>query len=166
MIYSRPINVEDDKKLVQEFHCQTNYASDSPWARRTAYEHYREKWFSTAQPEDFYAYLVETTQDHRTIAELWIETETNKVIGYVWVVFNDIKDYGLTLAEINDLLVTPEFQGRGIGRQMLTYIEKKAVEQGANLIRSETGIENTPSQKLHENSGFRTYRVLMEKQLK
>jgi GNAT superfamily N-acetyltransferase len=165
LISPRQINIEDDKNLILEFHCQTNYASDTPWARRTSYDNYREKWFSTSQPDDFYSYLVETTLDQRTIAEIWVDHETNKVVGYLWVVFNDIKDYELTIAEIYDLFVTPEFQGRGMGLQMLKYIEEKAIEKGANLIRSETGIENTPSQKLHEKSGFHTYRVLFEKKL-
>jgi len=145
MIRPRQINIEDDKKLILEFHCQTNYASDTPWARRTSYDQYRDKWFSTSQPDEFYSYFVETTQDPRTMAEF--------------------KDYGLSVAEIYDLLVTPEFQGRGIGLQMLQYIEEKAIVSGANLIRSETGIENTPSIKLHEKSGFYTYRVLFEKRL-
>jgi len=165
MIRPRQINIEDDKKLILEFHCQTNYASDTPWARRTSYDQYRDKWFSTSQPDEFYSYFVETTQDPRTMAELWIDDETDQVVGYLWVVFNDIKDYGLSVAEIYDLLVTPEFQGRGIGLQMLQYIEEKAIVSGANLIRSETGIENTPSIKLHEKSGFYTYRVLFEKRL-
>ncbi|GAA3402125.1 GNAT family N-acetyltransferase [Paenibacillus hodogayensis] len=165
MISPRRINIEDDKHLVLEFHCQTNYASDTPWARKTSYDHYREKWFSTSQPNEFYSYFVETLQDQRSIAEIWIDEETNKVVGYLWVTFNDIVDYGLSVAEINDLLITPEFQGRGLGLQMLKYIEKKAIEKGANLLRSQTGIENTSSQKLHEKFGFHTYRVLFEKKL-
>jgi len=165
VIRPRTINIEADKSLILEFHCQTNFASDSPWARKISYEHYREKWFSTSQPEDFYTYLTETIQDRKTIAELWIDEETNQVVGYVWVVFHEVEEYGLSIAEINDLLVAPVFQGRGIGLQMLQYVEEKATEQGANLIRSETGIENRPSQRLHEKFGFHTYRILFEKKL-
>lgn len=165
MIRQRRIRINDDKQLILEFHCRTNYESDSPWARKVPYDQYREKWFLTSQPEDFYAYLVETTREPRTMAEIWFDDETDQVAGYLWVVFNDIQDYGLSVAEINDLLVTPEFQRRGVGSQMLEYIEKKAKEQGANLLRSETGIENHPSRKLHEKLGFHVYRVLFEKKL-
>ena len=70
MINPRKINIDKDKQLILEFHCQINYESDTPWARSTSYENYREKWFSTSQPEDFYTYLIETTKDQRTIAEM------------------------------------------------------------------------------------------------
>ena len=165
MIVPRPVNLTEDKALILEFHCRTNYESESPWARTVSYENYREKWFSTSQPEQFFAHFAETAQDPETIAEVWIEEETERAAGYVWVVFYEIKDYGLKAAEIRDLLVTPEFQGRGIGRKMLQYIEEKAVATGANLLRSETGIENVPSRRLHEKAGFQTVRVLFEKKL-
>jgi len=165
MIRQRPINATDDKPMILEFHCRTNYASETTWARRDPYDQYRAKWFSTSQPDEFYAYLVETTQDQRTIAEIWFDDETGQVVGYLWVVFQDIKDYGISIAEINDLLVTPEYQGRGIGLRMLEYVEKKARERGADILRSETGIENIPSRKLHEKFGFQTCRVLFEKKL-
>ena len=164
MIRQRRIN-DNDKQLVLEFHCQINYAGESPWARKEPYDKYREKWFSTSQPDEFYAHLVTTMQDQRTIAEIWFDDGTDAVAGYLWVVFYDIKDYGLSIAEINELMVAPEFQGRGIGLQMMQYIEKRAMEHGANLIRSEAGIENAPSRKLHEKAGFNAYRVLYEKKL-
>jgi GNAT superfamily N-acetyltransferase len=165
MIRQRRIRIHDDKQLILEFHCRTNYESDSPWARKVPYDQYREKWFSTSQPEDFYSYLAETTREPRTMAEIWFDDETDQVAGYLWVVFNDIPDYGLSVAEINDLLVAPEFQRRGVGTRMLEYIEKKAKEKGANLLRSETGIENLASRKLHEKFGFHEYRILFEKKL-
>lgn len=165
LIRQRPVHTIDEKPRILEFHCQINYASETPWARRDPYDQYREKWFSTSQPDEFYAYFVETVQDQRTMAEIWFEEETGKEVGYLWVVFNDIKDYGISIAEINDLLVIPEYQGRGIGLQMLKYIETKAAERGADFLRSETGIENIPSRKLHEKYGFHVYRVLFEKKL-
>jgi hypothetical protein len=35
-------------------------------------------------------------QDQRTIAEIWFDDGTDAVAGYLWVVFYDIKDYGLS----------------------------------------------------------------------
>ena len=64
-----------------------------------------------------------------------------------------------------DLLVTHEFQGRGVGREMLNYVEEKSKQEGANLIRSEVGKGNIASQKLHEKSGFHTYKVLYENRI-
>ena len=164
-IITRPINISTDKNLILDYHCQINYESDSPWARRVAYEQYRDKWFSTSQPNEFFSYFEETLLDKRTIAEIWLD-ETNEYLGYFWVVFSDMRDYSLVIAEVMDVLVNPKFQKRGIGYEILTYIEKKAIEQGANLLRSGTGSENFASQKLHQKFGFETYRVEIEKKLK
>lgn len=154
-----------DKETILEFHCQVNYESDTSWARKILYDQYREKWFSTGQPDAFYAHLVQTMEDDRTIAEIVLD-EDGEIAGYMWVMFTDIPDYDLTIAEVMDVYVTPEHRQRGVGLHMMTTIEQKAVERGAHLLRSETGMENIASQRLHEKFGFEAYRVLYEKKLR
>jgi len=102
-------------------------------------------------------------KDIRTIAEVW--EDKGSIIAYAWVIFTDIRDYNLTIAEVMDIAVAPDYQRRGIGLEMLTHIEQLARERGANILRSGSGIENVASQGLHEKSGFTTYRMLYEKVL-
>ena len=103
-------------------------------------------------------------KDHRTIAEV-IEDSNHNVLGYIWVIFHDVPDYNLTIAEIMDFIIVSSYRRAGLGTKILKYIEDRAIRQGANLLRSETGIENVASQKLHRKLGFEPYRVLFEKQL-
>jgi ribosomal protein S18 acetylase RimI-like enzyme len=86
-------------------------------------------------------------------------------LRHLWVTFTDIQDYGITIAEIMDIAVAPDYQRKGIGTMMMRHIEKLAKERGATMLRSDTGIENTASQKLHESLGFKLYRVHYEKVL-
>ena len=51
MFHFRTINVEVDKDSILELHCEINYESETPWARKEPYTEYRKKWLSTSQPE-------------------------------------------------------------------------------------------------------------------
>lgn len=153
----RTIDINRDRNVLLEFHCRINYESEIPYARTVPYDEYRKKWLTTSQPKSFLSDLKRTMKDKRTMAE--ILEDDNQAVGYLWVTFTDIRDYGITIAEIMDIAVAPDYQHRGIGTMMMGYIEKLARKQGATLLRSDTGIDNVASQKLHEGLGFRPYRI-------
>jgi ribosomal protein S18 acetylase RimI-like enzyme len=161
MLRYRAVDVKRDEKILLEFHCRINYESETPYARTVPYEQYRKKWLSTSQPREYLSHLAATMKDERTMAE--ILEDKGSVVGYLWVTFNDIHDYNLTIAEIMDIAVASSHQRRGIGLSMLRRIEEVARRKGATLIRSDTGVENTASQKLHEKFGFKPYRIHYEK---
>jgi len=158
------IDVRNDRSTLLEFHCRIDYESETPYARNMSYGQYREKWLSTSQPDAFLSHLTETVKDERTMAEI---LEYNGcAAGYFWVTYTEVHDYHITIAEVMDIAVVPDYQHRGIGTKMLKHIEKKARERGAHLLRSDTGIDNIASQKLHERTGFKPYRIHYEKILR
>ncbi|MBA7635718.1 hypothetical protein ES703_43322 [subsurface metagenome] len=163
MLNHRKIDIKNDRDMLLELHCIVNYESDSPWARTIPFEQYREKWLSTSQSEVFLNGLAKSLTDQRTIAEIWEDVAT--IIGYLWVDFSEIGDYGITVAEVKDIIVTDDYRRRGIGRKMLAHAEKLARDRGADICRSGTGIENLASQKLHTSSGFKPYYIQNEKLL-
>jgi len=163
MFRYRLIDADGDRDLLLEMHCRINYESETPWARRVSYERYREKWLSTPQPESFLSDLANSMRDKRTMTE--ILEDDGVLVGYLWVTFNDVEGYDITIASIMDMAVAPDYQRRGIGLKMMRHIEETARERGATLLRSDTGTENTASQKLHEKAGFKPYRIHYEKVL-
>ena len=163
MLNPRSINIQTDKDVLLEFHCRIDYESECAWGRSKPYEQYRKKWFSTSQPESYLKDLAESMKDERTIAEIWEDEDS--VLAYLWVTFTNMPDYDISIAEINDIAVSPDFQRRGIALKLMAYIEQKARERGANLLRSGTGFENVASQGLHAKSGFQTYGIRYEKLL-
>jgi ribosomal protein S18 acetylase RimI-like enzyme len=160
----RRIDIVRDRDILLELHCLINYASETPYARRMPYEQYQAKWLSTSQPERFLSHLAETMQDERTLAE-FLE-EAGVVVGYLWLTFHDLLDYGITIAEVMDLGVAPEYQRQGIGLELLRHAEEVARQQGATLLRSDTGAENVASQGLHEKLEFGLYKLHYEKVLR
>lgn len=160
----RPIDREHDKSLLLELHCEVNYACDTSWSRELPYEEYKGKWMSTSQPEQFYSALLETLDDPRTIAEL-AEDDDGRLIGYVWATFADVPEYALTIAEIRDFYIAPDYRREGYGMRLLAYVEDSVRRSGANLLRSETGTDNAASRSLHRKYGFGEYRICLEKRL-
>jgi ribosomal protein S18 acetylase RimI-like enzyme len=156
----RAIDLNRDKTALLDFHCRINYESETPYARTVPYAEYREKWLSTSQPKSFLSELAKSMKDNRTIAE--ILEDRNQTVGYVWVTFTDIPDYGITIAEIMDIAVAPDHQHRGLGTMMMRHAEEQARRQGATFLRSDTGIDNVASQKLHESLGFRAFEYTMK----
>jgi GNAT superfamily N-acetyltransferase len=163
-ISRRKVNLAHDGDAILEFHCRINYESETPYARQVSYDEYREKWMSSSQPGSFLSSFAQTREDDRTIAEVW-EAGGN-IVGYLWMRFTDLPDYDLTVAELMDLGVAPEYQRRGIGLKMIKRAEEHARKMGAALLRSDTGIENLASQRLHEKVAFRPYRICYEKVLR
>lgn len=159
----RTVDLNKDKDVLLEFHCRIDYESETPYARTVPYAEYRKKWLSTSQPLSFLSELAQTMKDQRTIAE--ILEDNDQAVGYVWVTFMDIPDYAITIAEIMDIAVAPAQQHRGLGTMMMQHIEKQARRHEATLLRSDTGIDNVASQRLHESVGFKPYRIHYEKRL-
>jgi GNAT superfamily N-acetyltransferase len=162
-VSARKVNLPLDRDAILEFHCQINYECDTPYARRISYEDYREKWLSSSQPEAFLTHLTQTMLDERTVAEIW--EMGGSPVGYLWMIFTYLPDYDLTIAELMDVAVVSKFQRRGIGTKMIQRAEQHARRMGAALFRSETGIENLASQKLHVRAEFKPYRICYEKVL-
>ena len=161
MFRYRRINVKNDRAILPELHCRINYESETPYARKLSYDQYREKWLKTSQPEDYLSHLAKTMKDKRTIAE--ILEDKDKIVGYLWVTFTDIKDYNITIASVMGIIVVPSYQRRGIGLGMMNHIEETSRKNGATLLRSDTGIQNVASQKLHEKAEFKPCRINYEK---
>ncbi len=163
MLTIRPIDPEEDRDTLLELHCMGNYDSETPWARTISYDDYREKWLSTEQTDSFLTHLSQSMEDERTIASIW--EEGGLVVGFVWVAIREVEGYDVTIAEINDIAVSESHRRRGIGTEILEHVEALARERGADLLRSDTGIENLASDRLHTKAGFKPIRTEYEKVL-
>lgn len=63
------------------------------------------------------------------------------------------------LVNIHDLVVLEEFRGRGIGRLMMTYVERLARERGCCKLTLEVLEGNRDAQTLYRNLGFAGYQL-------
>jgi ribosomal-protein-alanine N-acetyltransferase len=72
----------------------------------------------------------------------------NQIVAYEWCELYEQH------AHLTRLAVHPDFQGRGIGAQLLHHAIIEALERGANLITLNTQEKNDRSQALYRRFGF------------
>lgn len=72
------------------------------------------------------------------------------VIGYtgMWVLFDE--------AQITNVAVSPIYQNRGVGRQMMSAIMQIAKDRGANAMTLEVRPSNSSAMHLYESLGFKS----------
>lgn len=72
------------------------------------------------------------------------------VIGYtgMWVLFDE--------AQITNVAVSPIYQNRGVGRQMMSAIMQIAKDRGANAMTLEVRPSNSSAVHLYESLGFKS----------
>ena len=163
-IRHRKIMLPEDKEYVLERHCRVNYECDTPWKRKMTYDAYRQEWFGMAeQRSEFLDALTDSRKDSRTIADIFYEQ--NDIIGYLWVPFHASETGDFAFADIQDIYVEPPYRNKGIASYLFAYAEENARKNGATVIRSGTGCENTPSFQLHAKLGYYQYRFEFEKLL-
>lgn len=77
------------------------------------------------------------------------------VSGGVLVGCGAVLLYPEEYAEIKRMFVVPECRGRGVGMQILRYLEELAAAAGCRFARLETGIYQPEAIHLYERAGYR-----------
>ncbi len=73
----------------------------------------REGWLSTNYSDR----LVKAMRNSSTVVSVWDE---NKLIGLI-----NVLDDGELTAYVHYLLVNPDYQGKGIGKELIEYVKEK-----------------------------------------
>lgn len=84
-----------------------------------------------------------------------ISTVGGRPAGFVMIGALPADEEGRTCTEILAIAVTPEFQRRGIGRELLQFAQKEAEGLGEQRLFLHTAKENLAAQKLFLRNGFR-----------
>jgi ribosomal protein S18 acetylase RimI-like enzyme len=123
---------------------------------------------------EFDGIAFDSTRARRTLEQLireehgraWVVHLEDKTAGYVIVLFGFSLEYGGRVLEIDELFVSAEFRGHGLGRTILEFVEAQAHDIGAILLTLETESENEKAQAFYGKHGFtKLERRLMRKRL-
>jgi L-amino acid N-acyltransferase len=90
--------------------------------------------------------------------------DDGEVLGFVTV--SRSKHWaGDSDAYIGELVVSPEAEGRGIGRRLVQRVERWARERGLATVTLETGAANLPARNFYATLNFREEEVRLSKPL-
>ena len=107
----------------------------------------------------------ELVQDPR-LGRAWLIKADGSPVGYVFLAFGFILEFGGRDAFVDELYLAPEFRGRGIGELALAFVEKEARLLGLRALRLEVSKGNLRAIGLYHKAGFEAHdRLLMTKVL-
>ncbi|MDR1409667.1 MAG: GNAT family N-acetyltransferase [Oscillospiraceae bacterium] len=79
--------------------------------------------------------------------------------------FHADEESGFCFADIQEIYIESEYRQMGLASELFFYSENLARKNGAKVIRSGTGRENTSSVQLHKKLEYYQYRYEFEKLL-
>ena len=94
----------------------------------------------------------------------WVVESAGKILGGLIMVFENEQ------ASIANIAVNPEFQGQGIGGELMNFAESKARENGLSVLRLATHVLLDENISLYRHLGWRETgrdetRVIMQKEI-
>ena len=89
------------------------------------------------------------------ILAVYEDENTKKVIGFIHAqVYESV--YSDTGLNILGLAVDHDFRGNGVGKKLIGYIEKYAMDNGISFIRLNSANHRVEAHKFYENIGFKS----------
>lgn len=93
----------------------------------------------------------------------FVGEEDDQAVGYAWIHLHSIG--GELQAFIYDIIISDEFQGRGLGRGLMMGLENEARKKGASRMALHVFGFNDRAIRLYQSLGYLTTDLSMEKRL-
>lgn len=95
--------------------------------------------------------LLQDSEHHYFL--IYENTETKKVCGYVHAeIYESL--YSDPMFNLMALAVAKEFEGQGIGKQLMHGVEVEALKRGLTAIRLNSGEARTQAHRFYEKNGY------------
>jgi ribosomal protein S18 acetylase RimI-like enzyme len=116
-------------------------------------------------PDDYASFLGSQLDDPHVV--VLVAEHDGQVIGYAYAAIEGYDYMSLRgpAAVLHDLIVDPEYRGRGVGRLLLNATLSYLTSQGAPRVVLSTAERNEAAQRLFERMGFRRTMVEMTREL-
>ena len=113
-----------------------------------------------------YASFLASQLDESNVVLLVAEIE-DKLIGYAYAAMEGYDYMSLRgpAAALHDVIVDPEYRGRGVGRLLLTEILSQLQSRNAPRVVLSTAERNQAAQRLFARMGFRRTMIEMTREL-
>jgi ribosomal protein S18 acetylase RimI-like enzyme len=92
--------------------------------------------------------------DDRTLGRVWLIEAAGQTAGYVVLTFGFSLEFGGLDAFIDELYVRPGFEGRGLGRETVAFVEREACVVSVRTLLLEVRTGNDRARRLYERAGF------------
>ena len=105
--------------------------------------------------------------DDATLGRVFLIEEDGERAGYVVVAFGYSLEFHGRDAFVDELFLRPSFRGRGLGREVLRFVEDHCRASGVTALHLEVERKNTAAQEFYRRIGFHDHdRYLMTRWIK
>jgi GNAT superfamily N-acetyltransferase len=87
--------------------------------------------------------------------EAYVAVLHNRAIGFVTLYYMDVFHCNGQVASIQELVVTEEFRGRGVGQAMIEFIKQKVKERHCRGMEVATDLWRSGAESLYERCGWK-----------
>ena len=87
--------------------------------------------------------------------------EENEIVGYIWAYPHQFREEERMY--ISEISIREEYRGRGIGRELIFLIEKRAKELGFHALYLHAEAESLDALRFYESNGYRKERIQFRK---
>jgi ribosomal protein S18 acetylase RimI-like enzyme len=88
------------------------------------------------------------------LGRAWLIEVGGVIAGYIVVTYCFSLEFGGRCVLIDELYVRPTFEGRGIARAALDFVEQESRAAGAHALHLEVRMDNERARRLYERAGF------------
>ncbi|MBD2302169.1 GNAT family N-acetyltransferase [Nostoc sp. FACHB-87] len=104
--------------------------------------------------------------NEKSIGQVWLIQDQSQAIGYVILSFGYSLEYGGRDAFIDEIYINSAYQGQGIGKQAIKFLEEVCISLNIQALHLEVERENISAQNFYHRVGFKdSDRYLMTKKL-
>lgn len=101
-----------------------------------------------------------------SLGRLWVVRDAGSVVAYLAVSFGFSLEFGGRDAFVDELVVAPSHQGRGLGTEALAVAEVECRAAGIRALHLEVEFEKERARRLYEKAGYFSHsRHLLTKRL-
>lgn len=98
--------------------------------------------------------LLHTFIADEKLGRAWLIYFDNEIVGYVILTFIFSFEYKGTIAFLDELYLDEKSRGKGIGKQVVDFIHREAIELSLKIIYLEVEGHNETAQKLYLSKDF------------
>lgn len=101
-----------------------------------------------------------------SLGRVWIVYAGKESVGYVIVTFGYDLEFGGFIATVTELFIVPAHRGRGMGTQVLQFVENTCRDLGIRALELQVEQDNVEAQAFYRKLGFNTHeRIPLSKRL-
>jgi len=98
--------------------------------------------------------LFSTFISNENLGKAWLIESGNQTVGYLILTFIFSFEYGGTIGFVDELYLSGQARGKGIGKQSIAFAQSEAAKLSLKLLYLEVEPHNATAQKLYLAAGF------------